>query len=157
VARLLAVLRDTDPERPCWNFVHGAGTAAFWTRRQTLEAAIHRWDAEEAIGAPLGFPEAVAVAGISEVVDDLFPRQVALARTAPLSAPVRLRAIDLAREWTLASERRLVSADMVAEVAGPADALLLLLWRRTDLDDPSLVVRNHPDGGAELRSTLFAP
>ena len=41
---LYEVLRHSPPERPCWNFVFGAGVAAFWSRRQLHETTIHQVD-----------------------------------------------------------------------------------------------------------------
>ena len=155
-ARLLEVLARTDPERACWTFGRPPGIAGFWTRRQAMEAAIHRWDAQDAVDAAGGFPAETATAGITEVVDDLFPRQIELGRTAPLSVPVTLRAADLDRSWGLPSDR-LVSPDMVAELAGPAESLLLLLWRRTDLDDARITVDAPAEIRAELAVTRFAP
>jgi uncharacterized protein (TIGR03083 family) len=72
-AELVDLLRRTDPQRDCWTFGRPPAQAWFWARRQALEAAIHRWDAQQAVGVADGFPDEVAAAGITEVVDDLFP------------------------------------------------------------------------------------
>jgi uncharacterized protein (TIGR03083 family) len=155
-ARLLEVLERIDPQRPCWTFGRPPGIAGFWTRRQAMEAAIHRWDAQDAVDAAAGFPAEIAATGITEVVDGLFPRQIALGRTPPLSASVVLRATDLDRTWGLPSER-LLGPDLVGEVAGPADSLLLLLWRRAGLDDARITVEASDELRAELVATRFAP
>jgi uncharacterized protein (TIGR03083 family) len=154
-AALVDVLRRTDPQRDCWTFGRPPAKVWFWTRRQALEAAVHRWDAQHAAGIADGFPDEVAGAGITEVVDDLFPRQVALARCAPLSSPVELVATDLDRTWTLGGDAAGHSGG--AGVAGPAGVLLLLLWRRTDLHDPALSVSLPPDLASELATTPLAP
>lgn len=157
--RLVSVLAATDPDRSCWTFGRPPARTWFWTRRQVLEAAVHRWDAQRAAGPADGFPAPVAAAGLSEVADDLFPRQVALGRTPALSSPVLLRALDLDRTWVLGGAGHGSAAAEVAaaEVAGPADDLLLLLWRRADLDGPGLVFTGPDELRAELAAARFAP
>src|SRR5205823_4863044 len=46
VGGLLDTLRSADPNSPAWNFTGGPQVAAFWQRRQALETAVHRWDAQ---------------------------------------------------------------------------------------------------------------
>ncbi|MGQ0432526.1 MAG: maleylpyruvate isomerase family mycothiol-dependent enzyme [Microthrixaceae bacterium] len=152
-SRLIAVLTDTDPARACWTFGRRPGEAWFWTRRQALEAAVHRWDAQTAVGDADGFPAQIVAAGISEVVEDLFPRQIALGRSAPLTASVVLDATDLDRRWTMAGRGQ----GPPAEIVGPADVLFLLLWGRTDLDDAALRFSGPDDVRAELQAAQFAP
>jgi uncharacterized protein (TIGR03083 family) len=154
-ADLVGVLRRTDPQRDCWTFGRPPAKSWFWTRRQALEAAIHRWDAQQAGGDADGFPSEVAAAGITEVVDDLYPRQVALGRCAPLSYPVELVATDLDRTWTLGDDTSGRSVD--ARIAGPAGALFLLLWRRTDLGDPALSTSLPPELAHALGVAALAP
>ncbi|MBA2496291.1 MAG: maleylpyruvate isomerase family mycothiol-dependent enzyme [Acidimicrobiia bacterium] len=144
-SRLIDALAAADPARPCWTFGRPPGEAWFWTRRQALEAAIHRWDAQTAVGAADGFTAEVAAAGITEVVDDFLPRQIALGRTAALSASVVFRASDLDRRWTLPG---IASSPRPAELTGPAAALFLLLWRRIDLGDPATPSPGHRRCGA---------
>lgn len=43
--RLVALLRDTDPNHEVPNWSTGHQTAAFWLRRTAQDVAIHRWDA----------------------------------------------------------------------------------------------------------------
>ena len=158
-AALLEVLVSTDPERECWTFGRPPGRAWFWTRRQALEAAVHRWDAEAAVGTPAPLPDPVADAGITEVAEDLYPRQVALGRTPPLPAPLSLTAIDSGRTWTIAGDGSTAAGAPAAgaTVGGPAERLLLLLWRRVALDDTSLEVSGPPAVLAAVRGACFAP
>ena len=44
--------RKPDPTSPMWTFPGGGGTSRFWFRRQAEETAVHRWDAELAVGRP---------------------------------------------------------------------------------------------------------
>lgn len=64
--RLIGALRVQEQHRPCWAFVPG-GTTRFWLRRQAIETATHRWDAQAAIGAgPDPIDPEIAAAGIDE-------------------------------------------------------------------------------------------
>jgi uncharacterized protein (TIGR03083 family) len=63
---LIGALRNREEDRPCWAFVPG-GTTRFWLRRQAIETATHRWDAQAAIGAePDPIDPSIAAAGIDE-------------------------------------------------------------------------------------------
>jgi uncharacterized protein (TIGR03083 family) len=48
-AKLEAVFAATDPGVPVWTW-SGERSVGFWLRMQTIEAAIHRWDAEMVAG-----------------------------------------------------------------------------------------------------------
>ncbi|WP_245996726.1 maleylpyruvate isomerase family mycothiol-dependent enzyme [Streptomyces armeniacus] len=64
-ARLAAVLREAGPDAPVWTVAPG-GTPAFWARRMTYEAVVHRWDATAALGAEYVLAPEVAVEGLDE-------------------------------------------------------------------------------------------
>ncbi len=71
-------------------------------------------------------PPAVRADTVDEVVTVMSPRQVSLGRCAPLPAALRLPATDTGRTWMPEHE----PGAPAVEVAGPAAALPLLLWRR---------------------------
>src|SRR3712207_7465665 len=48
-----------DPAAPTWSFTTDR-TAGFWVRRQALETAVHRWDAQHAAGEPERIDPALA-------------------------------------------------------------------------------------------------
>jgi uncharacterized protein (TIGR03083 family) len=123
---LCQALEDTDPERPCWTFGFPPARAGFWRRRQAFETAVHHFDVAHATGTPFELDPSMAARGVTEVVTFTYPRQVALERTPSLAQSVRLRATDAGDAWTLGS-----SVEPRAEIAGPAVALLLMLWGRT--------------------------
>ena len=153
-AGFVDVVRSVDRDRACWTFGRPPAKAWFWTRRQALEAAIHRWDAEVAVGRPGDLLRGIASLGITEVVEDLFPRQVALQRTAGLSAAVSLQATDTNECWVLGSEG---SDEPVAAMTASAAVLLLLLWGRTTLDDGRVNYLGPPQLHEEIRTARFAP
>ena len=127
-ADLVAVLDD--PDRPCWTF-SGDGTAAFWARRQALETVVHRVDAQRAAGLPHPVDPDLAEDGIAEVLEVMLPRQVAYGRTAAPTTGATL---------VTGTRRHLGALPATVVVAGPAEAVLLLLWGRTAVSDPRLSV-----------------
>lgn len=150
---LVAALEATDPARPCWTFGRPPAVTWFWTRRQALEAAVHRWDGQNAIGATEAVDPRLCAAGLDEVVDVLYPRQVDLGRIAPLPGLLELRLTDLDRTWRLGP----AEGAPFATVTGAAEAIFLLMWRRTDLLDPRLTVAADSAAQATIAATRFAP
>jgi uncharacterized protein (TIGR03083 family) len=150
----IATASNTDRDRACWTFGRSPERVWFWIRRQALEAAVHRWDAEFAMGAAPTLAPDLACLGISEVVEDLFPRQVDLGRTPGLSGGLQLRAVDLDQRWLLPATDTEAS-DAVLEAEAPV--LLLFLWRRTDLHDPRIRFSGPPAMHDELQAARLAP
>jgi uncharacterized protein (TIGR03083 family) len=129
-AGLRRALADADPARACWSFALRAGTVGFWMRRQALETAVHRWDAQEALGGAGGIDAALAADGVDEVAQMFYPRQIALGRRQPLGRSLTLRPKDAGDPVTVGE------GEPVATVSGRAELLLLALWQRrsgTDL------------------------
>ena len=148
---LLQTLRTTSPDAPCWTFGPRPREAGFWFRRQPHEVAVHRWDLGAALGRYLGYPAELAVDGVDEVVTMFFPRQVRLQRIPPRTRSLAVVA-DGGTSWVLHGDgvgAPTGPADVA--VAGPADALVLLLWGRLTLDDPRLTVT----GSREAAETVL--
>jgi uncharacterized protein (TIGR03083 family) len=124
-ATLCRTLDEADPEQPCWTFGFPPERAGFWRRRQAYETTVHRFDVVAATGTPYDLAPAMAAHGVTEVATFMFPRQVALQRTPPLTAPVELRATDTGGTWRMGEP-----GPPTAEVGGRAIDLLLMLWGR---------------------------
>jgi uncharacterized protein (TIGR03083 family) len=62
---LAGELADADPAAPVWSFGDDQ-TVGFWQARMAHETAIHRWDAESALGEPAPIECRLAVSGIPE-------------------------------------------------------------------------------------------
>lgn len=63
--KMLAALRDMDPETPCWAFGPDQNLG-FWERRMVIETGMHRWDAEQAIGRDEKLTDRVVVNALDE-------------------------------------------------------------------------------------------
>lgn len=144
-----AGLRDAlaDAARPCPTLT-GPGVVAWWRRRQLHETFIHRLDLAAALGLPLTADRQVAADCVAEVVDTMQPRQVRLDRMPALTAGIRFTTPTAS--WALGPAP-------VSEVAGPELAVALLLWRRTTLNDPRLVVTGDRGAAADLLAQPLTP
>lgn len=154
-AALHETLAATDPAAPCWTFSLDT-TASFWLRRQALETTVHRWDAESSQGTPAPIDAGLAVDGLHEAVDMFFPRQVRLQRIPPLQRSLRL-VPDEGAPRVLAGDGTAAPAEADAEIAGPGEALALLVWGRTVLDDPRLRLSGARAAAEEVLAVALTP
>lgn len=130
---LLDALRSTDPESPTWTFGPPPHRVAFWGRRQAHETAIHLVDAQQSAGLPIRMEPLLAADGVVEVATMFFPRQVRLARIAPLRQGLRIVLTDAPATAVLAGDGTDDSTPTAATITGPAVDVLLALWGRADL------------------------
>ena len=132
---LVHALTAAGPDAPAWTW-HGENTVAFWMRRMAQETAVHRWDAQNAVGAPDVIDAELASDGIDEFLDKFIPLDE-IAYQGP-AGTLHLHCVDVAGEWTLtlasgevpSHKRGHAKGD--AAVRGPAHNLLLWVWRRVD-------------------------
>lgn len=165
-AELLATLRDTPPDTPCWAFGPKPTTAGFWRRRQLHETVVHAVDLDPGLTID---PE-VARDGIDEVVSMFFPRQVRLERIPPLRRSLAVT-IDATADgtapgsgtttWVIAGsgtpEELAAVGEPDATIHGPADALYILLWGRIALDDPRVAVTGEASAAAAVLDAGIVP
>lgn len=153
---LVHALRTTDPEERCPNFNPGSrSVAGFWHRRQAHETTIHRWDLERCWSSNTPIEPAVATDGIEEFLA-VFVRSRG---KQTLTAPLTLTAAESGATWTVRPAPRPgrveielgAAPDAAAQLAGPAEAVLLHLWRRIPLDAPGLTVEGDAAVAASLR------
>ena len=140
LAEVVADVRAIDdPERPVYAFAPEHQRAGFWPRRMAQETTVHRVDAEQAVGLPVGpISPALAVDGVDEVFSVFVP-QYGGDRSPGDGRTVHLHATDGEGEWLIRfDEGELVveagHAKGDAAVRGPAGDLLLWLWGRLPLD-----------------------
>ncbi|GAA2101425.1 maleylpyruvate isomerase family mycothiol-dependent enzyme [Actinomadura alba] len=141
-ATLLHAL-DRDPGTSAWAF-HPPHTVGFWQRRRCLEALVHRWDAEHAIGIPSLLDAELAGEGVAEVFDTMAPRQMARGRAKPPASALRLEATDTGTCWTYGP------GVPVATLSATAENLLLLLWGRVRGDSEAFVWEGDQQAGRHI-------
>jgi uncharacterized protein (TIGR03083 family) len=134
LADLITYLESTDLDAACWTFV-GPGTRRFWARRQAMEVAVHRWDAENAVGTPSPIDADIAADGVEEWLDVQSARW--FKGGDPISGSVHLHATDGEGEWFVEVDGDRLdwrSGHHKGDVAvrGDRSDLMLLAWRRRD-------------------------
>ena len=121
-----------------WRILPAPSPLKFWARRQAHETAIHRVDAESALGRQPTIDGQFAVDGIDELLLGFMSRpRGRLVADPPVSLAVR--AVDAETDWTIKIEpgsrevtRGVARGDCFVEAA--AGDLYLLLWNRRTAD-----------------------
>lgn len=121
-AELLDALDEVGFDSPCWTWWGEPATAGAVARHQVQEAAVHAWDAANAL--------AVATPLAIEAAEDGVPEFLHVHRSAldvPSGAGVTLFATDLERSWQIGD-------GSAATVAATASQLVLFLHGRLPLE-----------------------
>ena len=130
---LIGVLSKTDPATPAWTWGTGS-TAGWWARRMAQETAVHRWDAENAVGDPAPIDAELASDGIDEFLGEFVPGE-AIPWKGP-AGTIHFHCTDVDGEWTVSLEPGSVPSYSTGHskgdgaVRGGASDLLLFVWRR---------------------------
>lgn len=147
---LLDRLTTAPADLECWTFLPAPTPVAFWARRQAHETAIHRVDAEQALGVrPRESAARFARDGIDELLAGFHVRARSRVRTErPRSLLVRTTddgpGTGQPHAWLLGLSpdplrvERLTDAGRVSAdcaVSGPAPALYRAMWNREGYDD----------------------
>jgi uncharacterized protein (TIGR03083 family) len=132
-AELADLFARTDPGEQVWTWSQDQ-TVGFWLRIQAVEAAVHRWDAEGAVGTPQPFDADLAQHAILQHFTTMAPFWRVL-KNAPAGAGerFRFRQTDGPGDWTVEFDRdqvRITDGPGDVELAGTASDLLLVLWKR---------------------------
>ncbi len=142
VDQLLDALAGLQPGEKVWTFLAGGpGPAEWWPRRMAHELAIHRADAESAIGpiSPVVPPE-LAADGIDELFDLLPVRHARSDDMKALEGNYHFHCTDVPGEWVVdfaggeVAVRR-EHAKCAVAVRGPASELLLFTYNRIPTQD----------------------
>jgi uncharacterized protein (TIGR03083 family) len=143
--QLDAFLEALDADAPTWNWAPQSRVAAFWHRRMAHETAIHRWDAQTAVGLPEPLESKLAGDTVAEVLDTMLPAG-RRRHTADVTGIVHLAAVDLGQDWTLRLRGQGISVldtnTLLDDDAHPARAvangtasdLALAMWGRVAFD-----------------------
>jgi len=127
--------RAADPGERVWTW-SADHTVGFWQRMQAIEAAVHRWDAENAVGAVEPIDAALATDAIGQTFEIMAPMRRAWA-TAPPGHGERylFRRTDGPGTWAVRFDSDAVllgAADGQCDIqiSGKASDLALFLWQR---------------------------
>ncbi|KOU93395.1 hypothetical protein ADK94_04940 [Streptomyces sp. XY593] len=146
-ADLVRTLTQAPDDVQCWTFLPTAppSPVAFWARRQAHETAVHRMDAETALGVAFSpVPPEFAEDGVDELLTGFHARPRSRVRT-PEPRTMRIRAADTGAVWTVhlsPAPPRTVPGDLGdavdCEVTGEAAWLYAALWNRQPLAGPGV-------------------
>ncbi|MGW2189259.1 maleylpyruvate isomerase family mycothiol-dependent enzyme [Streptomyces sp. NPDC001719] len=132
--------REAGPAKSVWSWAPD-GSVAFWTRTQAIEAAVHRWDAENAMGTARPVDEELAADAVAQMFEVTAPAWRAWAPAqAGAGERFRFRRTDGTGDWTARFDGDAIhlteGADPGADVelAGTASDLMLFLWGRIPAD-----------------------
>jgi uncharacterized protein (TIGR03083 family) len=160
---LVEALSAAPPDLECWTFLPAPSPLRFWARRQAHETAVHRVDAELALGVPLTpLGPRFAADGVDELLCGFAPRTKVPEDAARTPRTLAVRATDVdGAVWTVRLGERvraervtepLPEADLVYE--GSASDLYLTLWNRLPLT--AVTLRGSVETAQEWKS-LFTP
>jgi uncharacterized protein (TIGR03083 family) len=132
-ALLVATLADADLEQPMWSWSR-VKKVGFVPRRMAQETAVHRWDAQNAVGDPKQIDPDLAVDGIDELLSVWLPAMTPIED--PPKTSVHIHTTDAEGEWlAVLDEVPVVTREHAkgdAALRGQASDVLLYLCGRID-------------------------
>ncbi len=158
--KMVADLAAHRPEDPAWVFVSSAPqNAGWWCRRQALESAVHRFDAQSASRTPDPLKPILAAEGIDEYLTGLLPRLSRRNSLDGLTGTLHVHTTDTDGEWSLdfgAEDLSVRHEHTKADTAlrGPASGLYLWMLNRQTVEEAGLElfgVRSVVDAWRNLR------
>jgi uncharacterized protein (TIGR03083 family) len=142
-AELAERFRAAEPGEQVWTWSpdHSVG---FWQRMQAIEAAVHRWDAENAVGTAGPLDAALAADAIGQTFEVMAPMRRAVAQAPPgQGEQFAFRRTDGPETWAVRFDGeavRLGENDSQVDgqddgtpgiqISGTASDLALFLWQR---------------------------
>ena len=137
---LIDALRTTGPDADTWHPFPLEQKTWVWVRRQALETAMHRWDAQTAAGLDALLDAELSSEGIHEYLEMGLPRVVARVGVELPVQSLHIHCIDVDGEWLVWSDegtyRMLPVHDKGdAAIRGNAADIWLLLMGRLDSDN----------------------
>ena len=131
--RFVRLFGETDPDEPVWSWA-GDNRAHFWLRLETMECAIHRWDAQSAVGTQEPIDRELAEDVIDATLRWFVPGRRSRSSLPDRGESYRFEQTDGPHSWSIRMvEGRVVTGgheatDVVAR--GTASHILLYLWVR---------------------------
>jgi uncharacterized protein (TIGR03083 family) len=148
--RLVEAVELTGPETRVWTFL-GTRPANWWVRRRLHETAVHRADAELALGRDFTLNPNVAADAISEWLERVAIQAGHDGQPLPLSDGDTLHlhatdpGLDIDGEWTITSQQGHIAwshehGKGTAALRGSASELLLAILRRKTVADTGVTL-----------------
>ena len=141
VDRMISLLEQNEDATKVWTWSPTQQTVGFIRRHQVQEAAVHRWDLQQAAAqAPPDPIDAVAAAdSLDELLEVTLPWTVDEKK--PLAGSVHIHCTDTDGEWFVHPEGRVepIHAKGDAAIRGTASDLLLVLFKRLGIEHAELV------------------
>ena len=116
-----------------WSADHGVG---FWQRMQAIEAAVHRWDAENAVGAAQPLDAALAADAIGQTFEVMAPMRRTVGKAPPGHGERFLfQRTDGSGRWAVQFDGDTAllgtpDGHYDIQISGTASDLALFLWQR---------------------------
>ncbi len=135
---MLTEFTERGPDAPSYTWHEPDQTVGFWYRRMAQETAVHRVDAELAVGTVTPIDDELALDGVDELLDIHFAGDWSDLPKPELVGRVGLRAAD--RSWLVVLDPEEVriepftGAGADAVVTGDPSDLLLWLWGRLPVE-----------------------
>lgn len=133
-------LAAVGPDHPTASWF-GARPAVFWARRAAHEIAMHRWDAEAAVGSPQPFARDHAADMLDDLFEVIVPRRLERDPWADPAVTIHLHATDdgvAAGEWMIGLDGPSITIEHAhgkgdVAVRGAASDLALVMFGRIPL------------------------
>ena len=134
--RIVSVLRQNDDDTPVWTWSPPHQTVGFIRRHQVQEAAVHRWDIQNA--AATSPPAPIDPEAASDSIDELLAVTLpwTVNATKPLPGSVHIHCTDTDGEWLVHPDGRVEAVHAKGDTAlrGTASDLLLAAYNRVGVD-----------------------
>ena len=134
-AILQKLFHTADPDERVWTW-SAEQSVGFWQRMQAIEAAVHRWDAQNAMRAAQPLDAALAADAIVQTFEVMAPMRRAVAKAPPGQGErFVFRRTDGPGTWTVHfdADPVLLGAPQSSydiEISGTSSDLALFLWHR---------------------------
>ncbi|MGH2701621.1 MAG: maleylpyruvate isomerase family mycothiol-dependent enzyme [Actinomycetota bacterium] len=144
LAKLVDTLDASDPKARAWNWSNGEQVVSFWHRRMAQETAVHRWDAQNAVGVPAAVEPELAADGIDEILDAFMEGDRSVGPDRSVHIHCTDMGLETGGEWlvTMTEGKASVSREHAkgdCALRGPASDLFLALWGRLTLEGVELL------------------
>ena len=141
INKMVDTFENTPPTKPVYAFGFGPQEWQFVARRMAHETAMHRWDAEHAVGTAAGFDKALAADGIDELLGVMVPMFFKHADFAGSGQTIHLHETGGDTGWSIKAKADNIewrhehneSADVTA--IGSLNDLYLFMWNRLPADE----------------------